>query len=261
MLFSWSMVPAQDISGFWKGTLTMKGGCFPINHIELQITVTNNQVTGYSYHYLDLDNYIKKECSGVYNPVSKKLIVQEGNILTVQIPSNCVVCIKRYEFDYTKTGNQETLMGGWTGYVLNMASECRPGTIVLSRIRESFFKELKIPEIRVDTGEIRLDFYDNGEIDGDSITVMVNKRVVISNQILSAKPITSFIKIDPGIAVQEVEMKAENLGSIPPNTAMLIITAGKKRYRLFLTSTEARNAKVLFIYDKDHTGISDHEMR
>src|SRR5688500_283102 len=100
------MLEAQDISGFWKGTLTMKGGCFPINHIELQITVTNNQVTGYSYHYLDLDNYIKKECSGYYNPVTKKLIVQEGNILTVQIPSNCVVCIKRYEFDYTKIGNR-----------------------------------------------------------------------------------------------------------------------------------------------------------
>src|SRR5687768_3309356 len=164
LLFIWAMVmgcgmlQAQDINGFWKGTLTMIGGCFPINHIELQITVINNKVTGYSYHYLDLDNYIKKECSGYYDPITKKLIVQEGNILTVQIPSTCVVCIKRYEFDYTKIGNQENLMGGWTGFVLTTGVDCRPGTISLSRIRESYFKELKIPEIRVDTGEIRLDF-------------------------------------------------------------------------------------------------------
>jgi type IV secretory pathway VirB9-like protein len=49
--------------------------------------------------------------------------------------------------------------------------------------------------------------------------------------------------------MQEVIMKAENLGSIPPNTALLIITAGKKRYKLHLTSTDKRNAAVRFIYE------------
>ena len=48
---------------------------------------------------------------------------------------------------------------------------------------------------------------------------------------------------------QEVEMVAENLGSIPPNTAMLLITAGDKTYRLYLTSTEEKNAMVRFVYD------------
>ena len=43
---------------------------------------------------------------------------------------------------------------------------------------------------------------------------------------------------------------SENLGSIIPNTALLIITAGKKRYQLFLSSTETKSAKVRFVYDK-----------
>jgi hypothetical protein len=46
-------------------------------------------------------------------------------------------------------------------------------------------------------------------------------------------------------------MIAENLGTIPPNTAVLIITAGEKHYRLYLTSTENKNAMVRFIYDPD----------
>ena len=35
---------AQDVSGFWKGTLTMTGGCFPVNHIELQIDVSGTSL-------------------------------------------------------------------------------------------------------------------------------------------------------------------------------------------------------------------------
>jgi len=46
-------------------------------------------------------------------------------------------------------------------------------------------------------------------------------------------------------------MKAENLGSIPPNTALLIITAGKKRYRLFLSSTKTNTAVIRFVYNKE----------
>lgn len=239
---------AQDVSGFWKGTLTMNGGCFPVNHIELQINLAGDSVEGNSYHYLDIYNYVKKKMTGLYSPSSKKIRLDEGFVTTFKIPSHCIVCIKNYELVYAKDGNKETLTGTWTGNVLNSNADCQPGTIVLSRIKESAFKE--IPEIAVDTGELRLDFYDNGVVDGDSISVLVNKKQVLSHQKLNSKPITTFIKIDPQTTLQEVEMVAENLGSIPPNTAILIITAGEKRYRLFLTSTETKSAMIRFVYEK-----------
>ena len=43
-------------------------------------------------------------------------------------------------------------------------------------------------------------------------------------------------------------MLAENLGEIPPNTALMVITAGKERYEVFLSSDEQRNAKVIINY-------------
>ena len=43
-------------------------------------------------------------------------------------------------------------------------------------------------------------------------------------------------------------MVADNLGEIPPNTSLMVITAGKKTYELFLTSDLQRNAKIIIEY-------------
>ena len=224
-------------------------GCFAENNIELQLTINGEKVTGDSYHYQDIHNYVKKKVKGTYDPTTKRLTVIETIVTTYHIPMQCVICIKTFELEYSKTDNVEILSGNWHGNVMNTGADCLGGSITLSRIAESAFKE--IPEVKVDTGTLRLDFYDNGVIDGDSITIKVNKQVVATNQLLSAKPITLFVTIDLNNRFQEVEMIAENLGSIPPNTALLIVTAGKKRYRLYLTSTESKSAMVRFVYDPE----------
>lgn len=251
IFFLWysSLLAAQDISGFWKGTLTMPGGCFPTNNIELQITVNGDSMHGNSYHYEDIDDYVKKKFVGINTPSFQKIILQETYINTYKIPLMCKVCIKRYELVYSKNGNEETLSGKWSGYIFGTGGDCGTDSISLSRVKESAFKE--VPEIEVDTGKIRLDFYDNAEIDGDSISVLVNRRTVVSHQKLSTKAITVFVNIDLQNTFQEVEMVAENLGSIPPNTAILEVTAGEKHYQLFLTSTAEKSARVRFVYEKN----------
>ncbi len=240
---------SQDIGGYWKGTLTMRG-CFPTNYIELQITKNSEDLNGDSYHYGDIFNYVKKKFRGSYDQSSKKISIQEGLVTTYHIPPHCVVCVKNFELVYSKSGDQEKLSGVWTGNVINTLVDCRGGTIELMRIKESAFKE--IPEIKVDTGEIRLDFYDNAEIDGDTISVLVNNKVVVSHQRLTAEPITIYVKIDPRNNFQEIEMVGENLGTIPPNTAILIITANNKRHQLFLTSSETKRAIIRLVYDQEH---------
>ena len=242
------VVIAQNITGFWKGTLNMNQGCFVVNNIELQITINGDSIYGNSYHYLDVDNYVKKKFTGSYHRELKKIFLQEELITTYKIPSHCKVCIKKYELTYSRNVNQESLGGDWTGVLVGTFIDCETGPIKLSRITESAFKE--IPEINLDTGEIRLDFYDNGQIDDDTISVRINNKTVLAHQKLGAEPVSLFVRIDQKNAFQEVEMIAENLGSIPPNTALLIITAGNKRYELFLTSSDKKTAKVRFLYEK-----------
>ncbi len=238
----------QNINGFWKGSLTMGSACFPVNNVELQITISNDSAFGSTYHYLDVDNYIKKTVEGKYNAASKLLTIKEIIVSTYHIPNRCVICLKDFQLTYSKDGKVEMLKGSWMGNILETSTPCGPGTLQLSRIKESFFKEA--PEVIVDTGNIRLDFYDNGVIDDDSISLKVNKQLVLSNKKLAAKPITIFLRIDEANTFQEVELIAENEGSISPNTALLIITAGEKRFRLDVSSTETKSAKIRFVYSK-----------
>lgn len=243
---------AQNLNGFWKGTLSMTSGCFPINNIELQLHAGNDSLNGDSYHYLNIDNYVKKDFSWRYFSADKRVVVQEHTVTTFRIRPECRVCIKRYDLYYSRNGKVETLSGEWTGFIMGTGESCASGHIVLTRIKESAFKE--IPEVAVDTGTLRLDFYDNNQVDGDSITVLVNGKTILRNQKLTARPVTATVVIDLNNRFQEVEMIAENLGSIPPNTALLIVTAGDARYQLFLSSTEEKSARVRFVYDPKRRG-------
>ncbi|PWT99558.1 MAG: hypothetical protein C5B52_10555 [Bacteroidetes bacterium] len=100
--------------------------------------------------------------------------------------------------------------------------------------------------IEVSGEEFKVDLYDNGEIDGDSISVFFNGKLMVSHQRLSDKPITLKIKIDPSRIDNDLVMYAENLGSIPPNTALMVVTIGEQRYEVRITSTEQTSGTVRF---------------
>jgi hypothetical protein len=104
-----------------------------------------------------------------------------------------------------------------------------------------------VREITVDNDSLSVTLYDNAEIDGDCITLIYNDRIITTHQRLTDKPLTFYIKIDRGPnSRNELVMYAENLGSIPPNTALMVIYDGKKRYELNIKSTEKTNGAVSF---------------
>lgn len=279
MLLSGLFTEAQDINGIWKGKIVMApSGCFPVYNIELQLQVAGTRITGTAYHFSDSLNYIKENFEGNYNRDSNQVIIKEIGIVTFKIREDCVPCIKTYTLTYHRGGGnvvtEEQLRGSWatpSGKAIDGKTICEPGTIVLTRFEKSSFKpELKLPpsltkrkaelvkEIKVDTGSIKIDFYDNGQIDGDTISVYVNNMPVVSNRMLKTQPISVSIKIDNIRTMQEVIMVGENLGSIPPNTALMIVTAGDKRYQLYLTSDEQKNAMVRFLYEKPVIASKNH---
>ncbi|NTS40928.1 hypothetical protein HRG84_08410 [Flavisolibacter sp. BT320] len=248
------LLSAQDVDGFWKGSLTFVGGCFAQNNLELQIKMVGDGIYGSSYHFMDENNFIRKDASGYYDPETKKLVVQEGAVTAQQLVDRCSICVKRFNLTYRKEGNLEYLEGYWVGKLQGTNIDCGTGgTITLSRTTTPVFKEELVPTIKVDTGEIRLRFYDNATIDGDSISVTVNGKTVLSHEKLSTKPITTMVKVSLETPVVEVVMVAENEGSIPPNTALLEIMAGEVYHRLFMSSTKEKSARVRFVYDKKLT--------
>jgi len=103
-----------------------------------------------------------------------------------------------------------------------------------------------VKTIVAEEGEIKIDLYDNGTIDGDTVTIYHNNKMVLSRARLSGKPLTLKITIDANNPHHELVMVANNLGSIPPNTSVMIVTAGSSRYEVFISSNEQNNAKVVF---------------
>jgi hypothetical protein len=116
-------------------------------------------------------------------------------------------------------------------------------TVLLERENEL------VKTIITDKEEIRIDLYDNGTIDNDTISVYHNNKLVASSQRLNFTPITFRIKSEPGVTHHEIVVVAENLGDIPPNTALMVVTPiGKQRVEIFLSSNEKKNAKVIIDY-------------
>lgn len=121
--------------------------------------------------------------------------------------------------------------------------------ISIPKVLRSRENEL-VKTITTDEKEIAINIYDNGTIDNDSVSVYLDKKLVVNNQRLTGKPIELTFKLDDRNNYHELVMVAENLGEIPPNTSLMVVKAGDKQYEVRITSTEQKNAVVIFKYEK-----------
>jgi hypothetical protein len=99
-------------------------------------------------------------------------------------------------------------------------------------------------DLEIGSDSVRVSLYDNGEIDGATVTVFLNGKPVIVHQELTARAVNMYLTLDNSKDVNEVSLFAENLGKIPPNTALMVVTDGISRFEVFLSSTYTQNATV-----------------
>jgi hypothetical protein len=88
--------------------------------------------------------------------------------------------------------------------------------------------------------------YDNGEVDGDTVTVVMNGGIVFSRQGLSTKANSKTVYIPRNTDSVQFIMYAENLGEIPPNTGLMVVMDGEKRYDLRFSADLKNSAAIIF---------------
>jgi len=272
LLFFYLLSNAQPLTGIWAGKRTQNaGGCFPEYSLELHIIyMKNNSFIGNAYSF-DKDRYTKINFTGKFNPLNNRMVIIESAVLQYNVPDNCVPCIKTYDLTFTKNGSSEALLGEWKGHEMGNNHNCQPGKITLARQTKASFpvdvyqndtlatlqKDLRLQNrqkelvqtVSIDTSFIHIEMYDNAEIDGDTVTVFLNNTLLLYKKRLTNKPLTLDVNVFPDTDY-ELMMYADNLGSIPPNTSLMVITAGRKRYQLHLSSSEQKSATVRFRYEK-----------
>lgn len=104
-----------------------------------------------------------------------------------------------------------------------------------------------IKEIPITGDSIELRFYDNAEIDGDSISIFLNDKLLFSHIRLTGNAYSIKIAVSELNPSNELIMVAENLGAIPPNTSYMVALVEGKRYDAFLASTEGSSAMIRLI--------------
>lgn len=96
---------------------------------------------------------------------------------------------------------------------------------------------------------VRIELYDNGEIDGDSISLFYNGKLLLAHKKLTDNPIILELPV-AGEEENELVMYADNLGTIPPNTALMIVRDGHKRYQVRITSDLKKSGTIRFVHKK-----------
>jgi hypothetical protein len=102
-------------------------------------------------------------------------------------------------------------------------------------------------EIPVSGDSIELRFYDNAQVDGDSISLFLNDKLIFEHIRLTEKAYTIKLPVAELNTSNELVMVAENLGSIPPNTSYMVAEMGEKRYEARLESTEGSSALIRLV--------------
>ncbi len=111
-------------------------------------------------------------------------------------------------------------------------------------IRERKTVAPQVVDFRTDSLELRL--YDNGEIDGDTVSVLLNGELFLARQGLKASAIKKTIYVEPGSDEITLVLYAENLGKYPPNTGLLVVQDGDEIYQIRFSADLQQNASIVF---------------
>jgi hypothetical protein len=256
-------VNSQIISGTWKGNYSKTLSHNP-KSLLLDFFVSNDSIiTGSSHLFYNSGGYEHHKIAGMYNKKDSILTFSE-TLIGSSRPAYEVF----YKMKLQDAGQCWRLEGNWKAKKNKSEKFLYINKVWLEKPKDSInilvadehrkidviTKELtrasdiqSIIEIRnIEKDSIRISLFDNGIIDNDSVSLYFNDSLLIPNQMVSDKAITIYLSLSPKIQSQKVKIIANNMGTIPPNTTVMIITTKLKRYEVRLHSTFEKNAVVEF---------------
>jgi hypothetical protein len=246
-------------------------------------TVDNGKVLGYSLTDMLGDHETKNEIEGTYNRSTKEFQFVEKNIIyTKSTITQNDFCFVSYKGKLKLENEKAIIKGDFIG-VFNDNDKCAVGTIKLIG-SDKLYKKLKklskkikktkridsVTKLKVDpikmldslmtnrlkNGEntsvfwksnvLKMDIWDLGKEDGDKISIFVNGKKILDNYIIMKKHKTITFPLIEGIDNQII-IRAENIGTISPNTARVELIDVDKRIKLNTSLTKDGETKITVI--------------
>lgn len=214
-------------------------------------SVLNGSLTSYSEHsfLMPVINYRLIRDTLPAPPKKATITKKENNIPNVEkkktTPANPKI-VAPYIAIASTANNKDTVIKKMDTLKITKETKTDIPVIIPATVltEEAFHARKKdyAKIIDIENSSIKLEVYDNGSIDYDSVSLLLNDKVILPKAMLTHRSIKLTINLDESLEYNELGMFAENLGMIPPNTAALIIRDGNKKYELTLNSDFSKNA-------------------
>jgi hypothetical protein len=265
-----------NVSGTWKGYLSQDDKTWAFDMI-LNLQQAQNVVSGTS-------KIIANDGSGAYvvHRVEGYLDAKTMHLVDVSVDNEnnsgyISWCKKIYSCRIDANKDSAAITGIWSndgtkifrnkGLIDNNISYCSPGTIKLfkspvpvsaqqpatevvlqhKKTADTSFLNRKVElknTINVSSDSVKLLFFDNGEVDNDIISIYYNKVLILSNKQLSNKALEVTVKIEAN-KDNEILMFAENEGTTPPNTALMVFYDRGMRREITIDSSTKKSEVVV----------------
>ena len=128
-----------------------------------------------------------------------------------------------------------------TTAVKEEAEKSTPGNEKYADRTKNILKRIDIKQ-----SNFKVDLYDDGDVDGDIVSVYFNGKIILNNKKLTEKALTLNLTADASRTENELLIYADNEGDIAPNTALMIVTEGAERTEVRISSDEKKNGVIIF---------------
>lgn len=267
---------AQRIDGHWYGIGKLQTSQTYHSYLsEFVLNQKGNNVSGEFLYYFK-DSLVKTPITGTYDDESHRVFLKPFRMMYYLSPTaqNSIDCLLSGNFDLAVSKEEVSLSGvlrsdanhkytvpnislrlirsddtlDWAGNepepiydTIALVSQPAIETVAGAPAKR---EKIYAKELEVTNEELKIELYDNGQIDYDSVSLYLNDKRVLSKTKLDHRAIRLTIKLDRSLEFNELSMFAENLGMIPPNTAAMIVYDGKTRHELLLTSDLNKSATI-----------------
>lgn len=258
---------SQDLTGKWIGKTSDK------EYIELNIQANGRYLKGSSYDYelKDSLNYCRAAFLAEFDKKKKQLYVDGVQFISRGDSSLYPHTLMTLYLYYRKNADKEFLEG--LLYPQN-ESNALPDSVWLMREvstsekinskNEEFLPSKKketsnlfntrqnniIQTITVKSRHIKIKLVDNEVYDADTVSIFLDGQPLLMRKEINYKPVTLSFDIPLENKKAELGLFAENLGTLPPNTALMIIFAGDDRFELKTVADLKRNAVIEIIVEE-----------
>ena len=259
----------MSLKGLWNGYITTDGYEYKAGYIINIEEHKDGIITGKALLYKP---NLYSEAFGLQQFIGtieqNTIQISDIQILDERLPTtDFFLCFKLSRLSYSTEAGNESLKGKWNSNSTN----CVPGSIYLSRYIEN--ENQKVPSyvlqalkakgteanfkntalsapisISIKKPVIDIELKDYLKVDKDTVSIYFNRRLILNRINVTKKPYKFTVRLNRSIAVNELILYANNLGTIPPNTSVLTINDGIQKHKILIESSLQKSVALYLNY-------------